>query len=83
MSRLDKSTAEGAFDQAYDWPDVWVGHQTVDLAIPVGYWRSVGHSHHAFFMESFVDELAWRRWGAAWPCTSRSAAWWRRSPRCR
>jgi isoquinoline 1-oxidoreductase beta subunit len=58
VSRLDKSTVEGAFDQAYDWPDVWVGHQTVDLAIPVGYWRSVGHSHHAFFMESFVDELA-------------------------
>lgn len=29
-----------------------------DLAVPVGFWRSVGHSHSAFFDESFVDELA-------------------------
>ena len=26
--------------------------------MPVGYWRSVGHSHNAFFIESFIDELA-------------------------
>ena len=26
--------------------------------MPIGYWRSVGHSHNAFFVESFVDELA-------------------------
>ena len=26
--------------------------------VPVGYWRSVGHSHNAFFSESFIDELA-------------------------
>lgn len=57
-SWLDKSTVEGAFDQPYDWPNVWVGHNTVHLPVPVGYWRSVGHSYHAFFMESFVDELA-------------------------
>jgi len=24
----------------------------------VGFWRSVGHSHQAFFKESFIDELA-------------------------
>jgi isoquinoline 1-oxidoreductase beta subunit len=24
----------------------------------VGFWRSVGHSHNAFFSESFIDELA-------------------------
>ena len=29
-----------------------------DVAVPVGFWRSVGHSHTAFFDESFVDELA-------------------------
>lgn len=29
-----------------------------DIAVPVGFWRSVGHSHTAFFDESFVDELA-------------------------
>ena len=26
--------------------------------IPVGFWRSVGSSQNAFFMESYVDELA-------------------------
>ena len=26
--------------------------------VPVGFWRSVGHSHNAFFSESFIDELA-------------------------
>ena len=30
----------------------------VDLPVPVGFWRSVGHSHQAFFKESFVDEAA-------------------------
>jgi len=26
--------------------------------VPVGFWRSVGHSHSAFFDESFIDEMA-------------------------
>jgi len=26
--------------------------------VPIGNWRSVGHSHNAFFTESFIDELA-------------------------
>ena len=54
----DKTTAEGAFDQAYEWPHAKVSHTTVKLPIPVGSWRSVGHSHQAFFKESFVDEVA-------------------------
>jgi len=29
------------------------------MPIPVGFWRSVGHSHQAFFKESFVDEVAY------------------------
>jgi isoquinoline 1-oxidoreductase beta subunit len=28
------------------------------MEVPVGFWRSVGHSHNAFFSESFIDELA-------------------------
>jgi isoquinoline 1-oxidoreductase beta subunit len=54
----DKTTAEGSFDQAYEWPAARVAHQIVDLPVPVGFWRSVGHSHQAFFKESFVDEAA-------------------------
>ena len=54
----DKTTAEGAFDQAYEWPAARISHHIVDLPVPVGFWRSVGHSHQAFFKESFVDEAA-------------------------
>jgi isoquinoline 1-oxidoreductase beta subunit len=54
----DKTTSEGAFDQPYEWPNARIGHEIVELPVPVGFWRSVGHSHQAFFKESFVDEVA-------------------------
>ena len=54
----DKTTAEGAFDQPYEWPAARIAHQKVDAPIPIGPWRSVGHSHQAFFKESFLDEVA-------------------------
>lgn len=54
----DKTSAEGAFDQPYEWPVARIGHEIVDLGVPVGFWRSVGHSHQAFFKECFLDEVA-------------------------
>lgn len=54
----DKTTAEGAYDQPYEWPAARIAHESVDLPWPVGFWRSVGHSHQAFFKECFVDECA-------------------------
>ena len=54
----DKTASEGAFDQPYEWPNARIAHEAVDLPLPVGFWRSVGHSHQAFFKESFVDEAA-------------------------
>ncbi len=54
----DKTTAEGSFDVRYEFPAVHVRHAAVALPVPVGFWRSVGHSHNAFFTESFIDELA-------------------------
>ena len=54
----DKSAAEGEFDLPYEIPNVRVSHLIVPSAVPLGYWRSVGHSHNAFFKESFIDELA-------------------------
>ena len=54
----DKTTSEGAFDQPYEWPNARIAHAIVELPVPVGFWRSVGHSHQAFFKESFVDEAA-------------------------
>ncbi|MDD3935816.1 xanthine dehydrogenase family protein molybdopterin-binding subunit [Rhodoferax sp.] len=54
----DKTAAEGAFDQAYEWPNARIAHEMVELGVPVGFWRSVGHSHQAFFKECFMDEVA-------------------------
>ena len=54
----DKTTAEGEFDMHYEIPHQRVRHVIVDSPVPLGYWRSVGHSHNAFFKESFIDELA-------------------------
>ena len=54
----DKTTSEGAFDQPYEYPNARIGHAAVELPVPIGFWRSVGHSHQAFFKEGFMDEAA-------------------------
>jgi isoquinoline 1-oxidoreductase beta subunit len=58
IDSYDKTTAEGLFDQPYEIPNQRMEHVAVRTGVPVGYWRSVGHSHNAFFGESFIDELA-------------------------
>ncbi len=54
----DKTTCEGLFDHPYEEPHQQVSHVIVDMPVPLGTWRSVGHSQNAFFKESFIDELA-------------------------
>jgi isoquinoline 1-oxidoreductase beta subunit len=54
----DKTTAEGLFDLPYGFANQKMVHAATRMGVPVGFWRSVGHSHNAFFSESFVDELA-------------------------
>ena len=54
----DKTTAEGEFDRQYEIANQRVAHVIADSAVPIGYWRAVGHSHNAFFKEGFIDELA-------------------------
>ena len=56
--REDPTATEGASDQPYHVPNIRVTFAKVDLPIPVGFWRSVGHTHTAFVVESFIDELA-------------------------
>jgi isoquinoline 1-oxidoreductase beta subunit len=56
--RRDPSATEGASDHPYHVPNISVKFAKVDLPIPVGFWRSVGHTHTAFVVESFIDELA-------------------------
>ena len=58
MSRADDSAIEGADKVPYSVPNVSVRFIAQDPGVPVGFWRSVGHSHTAFAVESFVDELA-------------------------
>jgi isoquinoline 1-oxidoreductase beta subunit len=54
----DKATAEGLFDLPYGFLNQHMSHVATQSGVPVGFWRSVGHSHNAFFSESFIDELA-------------------------
>jgi isoquinoline 1-oxidoreductase beta subunit len=54
----DKTTSEGLFDLPYAFANQKMEHVATRMGVPVGFWRSVGHSHNAFFSESFVDELA-------------------------
>ena len=55
----DKTTADGLFDLPYAVEHLQVRHQATRHGVPVGSWRSVGHSQNAFFGESFIDELAY------------------------
>lgn len=54
----DKTTAEGLFDLPYAIPNQRMRHVATRSGVPIGNWRSVGHSHNAFFSEGFIDELA-------------------------
>ncbi len=54
----DKVLVEGFFNQPYAVPNYRMSGHVADLAVPVGFWRSVGNSHNAFFHETFLDEMA-------------------------
>jgi len=55
---IDETSVEGAADTPYAIPNLQVELHTTKNSVPVLWWRSVGHSHTAFVMESFLDELA-------------------------
>jgi len=58
VDALDKTTVQGLFDQPYEFPHRHVAHVTHRAPVPIGFLRSVGHSHNAFFTECFIDEMA-------------------------
>ena len=58
VTPADTSAYEGADDIPYAFPSIEVRHTKADAGIPVTYWRSVGHSHTAFAIESMISELA-------------------------
>ena len=54
----DKTMVEGGYDLSYQVPNMRFAGVNADIGVPVGYWRSVGHSFQAFFLEAWMDELA-------------------------
>lgn len=54
----DETTVEGTATFAYDFRNHRIEYVNQDPGVPIGFWRSVGHSFNAFMAESFVDELA-------------------------
>jgi len=55
---IDSSSVEGAADVQYEIPNLLVDLHSPEVGVPVQWWRSVGHSHTGFVVESFMDELA-------------------------
>ncbi len=55
---VDGSAVEGAAELPYEIPNLLVDWQRAPDGVPTHFWRSVGHSHNAFVVESFTDEVA-------------------------
>jgi isoquinoline 1-oxidoreductase beta subunit len=55
---IDITSVAGASNVPYDIPNILVDLHTTTLPIPVDQWRSVGDSHTAFSVETFLDDVA-------------------------
>jgi isoquinoline 1-oxidoreductase beta subunit len=55
---IDGTSVEGAADMPYSIVWKQIDLHTTKVGVPTLWWRSVGHSHTAFVVESFLDELA-------------------------
>jgi isoquinoline 1-oxidoreductase beta subunit len=55
---VDPTSTEGVSDTPYAIPNMSVMLHSVNAGVPVLWWRSVGHSHTAFVMETMMDEAA-------------------------
>lgn len=56
----DPTVTEGVSEQPYGFENLLIRGYVPERAPRVGFWRSVGNSQNAFFMESFMDEMAHR-----------------------
>lgn len=54
---VDATSVEGVADSGYALP-MQVSLHTTTQNVPVLWWRSVGHTHTGFVMETLVDEVA-------------------------
>lgn len=58
MTDIDTQATEGSDQLAYGFASRRVEYVKHPAAVPVGFWRSVGHSINCFAVESAIDELA-------------------------
>ncbi len=58
IAPADGSIFEGANEIPYDFANINVDYKKSDSGILVGNWRSVGHSHTGFIVETFIEQLA-------------------------
>jgi isoquinoline 1-oxidoreductase beta subunit len=54
---IDGTSVEGATNLPYAIPNLQVELHTTKVGVPILWWRSVGHTHTAFTVETFIDEL--------------------------
>ena len=57
---VDETATEGTADTHYNITNMHVSVHHPKVNVPVLWWRSVGHTHTAFVMETLIDELAVR-----------------------
>jgi isoquinoline 1-oxidoreductase beta subunit len=57
---VDSTATEGVADTHYNLPNFQLSVHHPKVNVPVLWWRSVGHTHTAFVMETLIDELATR-----------------------
>ena len=57
---IDPTSVEGVNDTHYALKNFHVSVHNPKVNVPVLWWRSVGHTHSAFVMETLIEELATR-----------------------
>lgn len=55
---IDPQAVTAYADQPYAIPNVSIEYAQRNPHVPVGFWRTVGHSQNPFVRECFIDELA-------------------------
>lgn len=55
---IDPQAVAAVADQPYEIPNLRMEYAQRNPHVPVGFWRTVGHSQNPFMRESFIDELA-------------------------
>jgi len=56
-AKFDDAMVEGLTGSAYAFPNLRVGVNEMPNGVPTLWWRSVGNTHTAYVMETFLDRL--------------------------